>query len=131
MSTSSRSSGIPGAVPADRPKRRSFTAEYKARIVAQYDAAPDGQKAGLLRREGLYSSHVIEWRRALNAGSLASTTARRQDKARERAAADAAELAKLRRENARLRSELDKTREALVVTGKVHALLGTLSEGAH
>jgi transposase len=99
--------------------------------VAEYDAAPEGQKAGLLRREGLYSSHVIEWRRALNAGSLVSSTARRQQKARARAEADAAELAKLRRENARLRAELDKTREALVVTGKVHALLGTLSESTH
>jgi transposase len=123
MSTSSR---IPGDDPAQRPKRRSFTAQYKARIVAEYDATPDGGKAAILRREGLYSSHVIEWRRALGAGTLAAAASKKAERAR----AEAAELARLRRENARLRAELDKTREALVITGKAHALLGKLSEGA-
>jgi len=127
MSTSSR---ISGSDPSERPKRRTFTAEYKARMVEEYDAAPNGEKGALLRREGRYSSHIIEWRRAIAAGDLASSTAKRQDKTRAKAAADAAELARLRRENARLRTELDKTREALVVTGKVHALLSTLSESA-
>lgn len=121
-------SRIPGVAhdPTGRPKRRSFTAEYKARIVAEYDATADGGKAAILRREGLYSSHVIEWRRALAAGTLAASASRKADKAR----ADAAELARLRRENARLRTELDKTREALVITGKAHALLERLSESA-
>lgn len=127
MSTSSR---ISGPDPSERPTRRTFTAEYKARMVEEYDAAPNGHKGGLLRREGLYSSHIIEWRRAIAAGDLASSSAKRADKTRAKAAADAAELAKLRRENARLRTELGKTREALVVTGKVHALLSTLSESA-
>jgi transposase len=126
MSTSSRTSGAAGDHPARRPKRRSFTAEYKARIVAEYDQAPDGNKGAVLRREGLYSSHVIEWRRALAAGTLAASASKKADKAR----AEAAELARLRRENARLRTELDKTREALVITGKAHALLEKLSGGA-
>jgi transposase len=126
----STSSGISGSDPSERPKRRTFTAEYKARMVQEYDAAPNGEKGALLRREGLYSSHIIEWRRAIAAGDLASSTAKRADKTRAKAAADGAELARLRRENARLRTELDKTREALVVTGKVHALLSTLSESA-
>jgi transposase len=125
MSTSSRMSGAAGD-PAQRPKRRSFTAQYKARIVAEYDATPDGGKAAILRREGLYSSHVIEWRRALNAGTLAASASKKADRAR----AEASELARLRRENARLRTELDKTREALVITGKAHALLEKLSGGA-
>ena|SRR5579859_5725933 len=125
MSTSSRTPDT-AQDPAERPKRRTFTAEYKARIVAEYDATPDGGKAAVLRREGLYSSHVIEWRRALSAGTLAAAASKKADKAR----AEAAELARLRRENARLRTELDKTREALVITGKAHALLGKLSEGA-
>jgi len=127
MSTSSQ---ISGSDPSERPTRRTFTAEYKARMVEEYDAARNGEKGALLRREGLYSSHIIEWRRAIAAGDLASSTAKRADKTRAKAAADAAELAKLRRENARLRNELGKTREALVVTGKVHALLSTLSESA-
>ena len=130
MSTSSPVPGISGSDPSERPKRRTFTAEYKARMVEEYDAAPDGHKGALLRREGLYSSHVIEWRRAIAAGDLTSSTAKRAAKTREKAAADGAELARLRRENARLRTELGKTREALVVTGKVHALLSNLSESA-
>jgi transposase len=44
----------------DRPKRRVFTAEYKATILAEYDAAERGQRGQILRREGLYSSHLIE-----------------------------------------------------------------------
>src|SRR5205807_6915833 len=106
MSTSSGASGAAGD-PAQRPKRRSFTAEYKARIVAEYARAPDGSKGAILRREGLYSSHVIEWRRALASGTLAASASKKAEKAR----AEAAELARLRRENARLRTELDKTRE--------------------
>jgi hypothetical protein len=48
-------------VPA-RARRRTFTAQYKVDIVAEYDAAPEGQKGAVLRREGLCSSHIIEWR---------------------------------------------------------------------
>jgi transposase-like protein len=54
-----------------RPKRRRFTAEYKLAIVAEYEALTDpGAKGALLRREGLYSSHIVEWRRARDAGAL-------------------------------------------------------------
>jgi hypothetical protein len=57
---------------AEQPKRRTFTAEYKLAMVAEYDAATEpGAKGALLRREGLYSSHIIEWRRARDAGALA------------------------------------------------------------
>src|SRR5919107_3884905 len=57
---------------SDQPKRRAFTAEYKLAMVAEYDAATEpGAKGALLRREGLYSSHIIEWRRARGAGALA------------------------------------------------------------
>ncbi len=50
------------ADPAAKPIRRSFTAEYRAQVVAEYKAAPHGEKAGVLRREGLYQSQVREWR---------------------------------------------------------------------
>ena len=60
---------------AERPKRRRFTAEYKLRVVSEYDAAESGEKGALLRREGLYSSHVVEWRRARAAGALDGLTA--------------------------------------------------------
>ena len=53
--------------PAAKPVRRSFTAEYRARVVAEYAAAPHGEKAGVLRREGLYQSQVREWTDARDA----------------------------------------------------------------
>jgi transposase len=56
----------------DRPKRRVFTAEYKAAILAEYEQAERGRRGEILRREGLYSSHVIEWRRARDAGGDAA-----------------------------------------------------------
>src|ERR1700678_44573 len=55
----------------EKARRRSFTAQYKLDVVAEYDAAATGAKGAVLRREGLYSSHVIEWRRARGGGALA------------------------------------------------------------
>ena len=55
----------------ERAKRRTFTAKYKLAILTEYDAAPEGGKGALLRREGLYSSHIVEWRKARDAGALA------------------------------------------------------------
>jgi transposase-like protein len=58
--------------PAGRPVRRSFTAEYKHRIVAEYDELPHGcpDRGALLRREGLYTSHISEWRKQRDAAAL-------------------------------------------------------------
>src|SRR3989440_11962567 len=107
---------------SDQPKRRTFTAEYKLAMVAEYDAATGpGAKGALLRREGLYSSHIIEWRRARDAGALAGGA----DKPRKPARSDAdREAERLRADNERLRAELAKTRAALGVGGKGHAPLG-------
>jgi hypothetical protein len=55
----------------ERARRRTFTAAYKQEILAAYDAAPSGEKGAILRREGLYSSLITEWRRARDAGALA------------------------------------------------------------
>ena len=55
----------------ERARRRTFTAAYKQEILAAYEAAPDGEKGAILRREGLYSSLISEWRRARDAGALA------------------------------------------------------------
>lgn len=56
--------------PAPRPIRRRFSPEYKLRMVAEYDAAPNGEKGAILRRERLYHSHIIEWRAARDAGAM-------------------------------------------------------------
>src|SRR6266508_2047688 len=60
-----------GDDPAAKPTRRRFSAEYKLAVLAEYDRLTDpGAKGALLRREGLYSSHIVEWRRARDVGAL-------------------------------------------------------------
>ena len=96
---------------ADRPKRRTFTAEYKLRIVAEYDAAEHGARGAILRREGLYSSHIIEWRKAAQAGAvgaLGPRTAERRDR----------EIEQLKARAERAEAELARTRAALDIVGK-------------
>jgi transposase len=112
---------------AERPRRRTFSAEYKAAIVAEYDAAADGEKGAVLRREGLYSSHVIEWRRARDAGALAGLQP--ADRPAKRSA-EQAEIERLRARAERAEAELARTKAALEVVGKTHALLEMLSGSA-
>src|SRR4051794_41209334 len=61
----------------ERARRRTFTAKYKLEVLAAYDAAPDGEKGAVLRREGLYSSHITEWRKPRDAPALAGRGAGR------------------------------------------------------
>ena len=112
--------------PAARPTRRTFSAEYKAEILAEYDTWPKGsdERGAILRREGLYSSHISEWRKQAEAGAREGL-ARRSKKRR---SAEEIELDMLRAKNARLEAELERTRLALEITGKAHALLEKLSE---
>jgi transposase len=86
----------------------------------------------VLRREGLYSSHIIEWTRARDAGALTSDPAESATTSAKRArkTAEQVELEKLRRRNDKLESDLKKTRMALDIMGKAHALLEELSESA-
>jgi transposase len=111
----------------ERARRRTFTAQYKLDVLAAYDGAPDGEKGAVLRREGLYSSHIVEWRRARDSGALAGLA-----RTRGRPAADPrdAQIARLNREKARLEQELAKARFVVEVQAKLHALLETISEGA-
>lgn len=114
--------------PAARPRRRTFTAEYKEQILAAYDALPAGstERGALLRREGLYTSHIAEWRKARDAGARGGLA----PKSKPRRSPEQVELEKLRRKTERLEAELERTRTALEITGKVHALLEQLSESA-
>jgi transposase len=111
----------------ERARRRRFTATYKLEILAAYDGAPDGEKGALLRREGLYSSHLVAWRRARDAGALAGLAVARGRKQRD---PQAERIARLEREKRQLEQELAKTRFVVDVQAKLHALLETLSEGA-
>ena len=108
---------------ADRPKRRTFTAEYKAGILAEYEAADRGERGAILRREGLYSSHIVEWRKAADAGARSGLKPATKDR-RDR------EIEQLRARAEKAEAELTRTRAALDLVGKAHALLETLSESA-
>jgi transposase-like protein len=106
---------------SDRPKRRTFTAEYKAQILAEYDAAETGERGAILRREALYSSHITEWRKAAAAGATTALGPKTKDR-RDR------EIEQLRSRAEKAESELARTQAALDLVGKAHALLETLSE---
>ena len=116
-----------GEVP-ERAKRRTFTAAYKLKIVEEYEAAEPGLRGEVLRREGLYSSHLTEWRKARDIGALAGLAATRG-----RPPADPVERdnQRLREANTRLEAELDTARRVIEVQGKVSALLEDLSRRAH
>ena len=98
--------------------RRSFSLEYKLAIVTEYENAPNGEKGAILRREGLYSSHVIEWTRARDAGALERVADSRRSEKRPKQSVEAAELERLRARNAKLEAELKNTRTALDIMGK-------------
>lgn len=109
----------------ERARRRTFTARYKLGVLAAYDAAPDGEKGAVLRREGLYSSHITEWRKARDAGALAGLAAPRGRKRRD---PQGDRIARLEADKRRLEQELAKTRAVVDVQAKLHVLLETLSE---
>ena len=110
----------------ERPRRRRFGAEYKLRIVREADRCTrPGEVGALLRREGLYSSILTEWRRARDAGAL---EALERPRGRPRADPREAEIEALRRRAERAEAELAKARHVIWVQGNVSALLGELLE---
>ena len=110
--------------PAAKPTRRRFSNEFKDRIVDEYDAADAEARGALLRREGLYSSHISEWRnQRARRDQLPARKGRRRS-------AEQIELDRLRKQNTKLEGELERTKLALEITGKAHALLELLSESA-
>ncbi len=119
--------GRPAEDPAARPTRRTYTAAYRARVLAEYEAAEHGQKSAVLRREGIYQTLVAEWAKARDA-EAAGETYRRVRKSRAKDATAAARAVKLEAENARLERRLEQTQAALDVMGKAHRLLELLSE---
>ena len=106
-------------------KRRTFPAEYKLRILAEADAAAaqPGAIGALQRREGLYSSHLVTWRREREAGILKGLTPHKRGPKSKRNPQQE-ELQKLRRENQRLTEQLRKAGIIIDVQKKVGALLG-------
>jgi transposase-like protein len=110
-----------------RATRRRFTAKYKMDILTEYDAVGDGAKGAILRREGLYSSLITEWRRARDAGALAELAKTRGRKPADR---QGVRIAALEADKRRLEQELATARAVMGVQAKLHALLETISESA-
>ena len=108
--------------------RRIFSPEYKLSILAEYDACSEsGEKGAILRREGLYSSLITDWRRQHRQGLLKAALGRSEGG---RGGPSLSEVAKLRADNERLRSKLAQAEVIIGVQGKVHALLEEISKSA-
>jgi transposase len=124
------------AVPVDEPAepevreratRRVFSAQYKLRILAEYERRDRNGRSALLRREGLYTSSISEWRRQREEGALhalGGTRGRAPTDQRDR------DLARLRQDNARLQLDLAKARRVIDVQRKLSALLEQLATGS-
>jgi len=123
---------------AAHAQRRVFSNAYKLRIVTEYDGLCEhGARGALLRREGLYQSHIEKWRKARDAGRLTPSgrpVVGGSSSGRSRVGGDtktgSSENRRLQQENQRLAAELAKTRAVAEILGKAHALLEMISEGA-
>ncbi len=110
---------------SSKAKRRSFTASYKVRILLEADrCSKPGEVGALLRREGLYSSHLTEWRKSRAAGELEGLSKRRGPQARERDPEDVRKIAELERQVARLERRAERAEVIVELQKKVAELLG-------
>lgn len=110
----------PEVVP--KAKRRNFSAEYKLRILAEVDACTErGDVGALLRREGLYSSHLDKWRMQRQRGVLRALAPQKRGP---KVDPQATEIARLRRENERLQARLEQAETIIEVQKKLSSLLG-------
>lgn len=116
---------VPDPEVLDRPKRRTFTAEYKLRILRELDSHTEAGHVGeVLRREGLYSSHIVDWRRKREAGELQGLAAQKQGRPKRQRNPLEPEVDRLQRELARSQEELRKARLIIEVQKKVSEMLG-------
>ncbi len=114
---------VPEPEVLDRAKRRQFSATYKLRIVQEADrCAERGQVGALLRREGLYSSQLSEWRQQRAKGQLDALSS--QQRGRKAQHPSEVEVARLQRENERLRARLEQAELIIDVQKKLSQLLG-------
>jgi len=113
---------------AERGRRRQFAAEYKQRILREADQAlasgEEGAVGALLRREGLYSSHLTTWRQQREKGQRAGLAPKKRGRKAKAKNPLSSEVERLQRQNARLENELEKARIVIAVQKKVAALLG-------
>jgi transposase len=110
----------PEVVP--KAKKRQYSAEYKRRVLQEYEACTEpGARGALLRREGLYASNITNWRRQRERGELAGLTTKKRGP---KVDPQAVENVRLRRENERLKKRLEQAELIIDVQKKVSQLLG-------
>ena len=113
---------VPDPEVRDRPRRCTFTAKYKLKILSELDACSEpGEVGAVLRREGLYSSHISNWREKRAAGELQGLAPRKRGPRSRNPLV--AENARLERETARLQEELRKARLIIDVQKKLSEIL--------
>ena len=116
---------IPDPAVPEKPVRRRFTAEYKVRILREADRCTEsGQLGALLRREGLYSSHLTTWRQQRDEGTLAGLTPKRRGRKANPDAPLIAENERLKRETQRLAAKLRQAETIIEVQKKLSEILG-------
>jgi transposase-like protein len=122
-----RETRLPDPEVVPKAKRRQFTAKYKLRVLEEADRCTErGQIGELLRREGLYSSHLSKWRKQRARGQLQGLAPKKRG--RKGQDPSVAELARLRRENERLRAQLEQAEIIIDVQKKLAQLLGLPNE---
>jgi transposase len=116
---------MPNTEVVAKAQRRQYTAEYKLRILRELDGSTGtGETGALLRREGLYSSHLTSWRRQRERGELDGLSPQKRGPKPD---PQAVELARLKRENEQLREQLRKAELIIDVQKKVAQMLGELN----
>jgi transposase len=116
---------VPDPEVSDRPKRRTFTAKYKLEVLRELDGCNEaGHVGAVLRREGLYSSHISKWREKRESGELQGLKPKQRGRPAKPRNSLAPELERLARENARLREELRKAGLIIEVQKKLSEMLG-------
>jgi transposase len=116
---------IPDPAVPEKPVRRRFTAEYKLRVLREADrCSRPGQLGALLRREGLYSSHLSTWRKRRDTGTLAGLAPKRRGRKLAPNAPLTAENERLKRENQRLTEKLRQAETVIEVQKKLSEVLG-------
>jgi transposase-like protein len=109
---------------AAKPRRR-FTAEYKRRILEESDRCTErGALGALLRREGLYSSHLVEWRAARERGALAALAPKTRGPKATTVDPRDRKIAELERENRRLQTRVDRAERIIDIQKKLSEVLG-------
>jgi transposase len=124
----SAKSGIPNPEVVEKAQRRIYAAEYKLQVLQETDSCDEGQIGAILRREGLYSSHLTTWRRQRQAGQLAALRDNKRGRKSTPSNPLSAEVERLRRENERLSQRLQQAELIIDIQKKVSAILNITLE---